>query len=258
MDRRIGAQLFTVRDYTQTIEGFEESCKKVSEMGYQIVQVSGTPLPADEMRCVLDKYGLKAVTTHRHFYDFLEKTDEIIEYNKILGCDLCGLGMAPLKFTENNQVLTDFIKEINKICETLKKEGMYFGYHNHEYEFGKLDGKMVYERFIEETDPENFNFIVDTYWIQYGGKNPATLIEKLGKRAMAVHFKDYKVNTGVRGVPEMCEVGQGNLDWDGIIAACDCAGTRWALVEEDKNWVDNDPFKSLKMSYDYLKTKGFN
>ena len=59
-------------------------------------------------------------------------------------------------------------------------------------------------------------------------------------------------------VPEMCEVGSGNLDWDGIISACEDAGTRWAFVEQDRNWIDNDCLKSLKTSYDFLTTKGFN
>ena len=53
----------------------------------------------------------------------------------------------------------------------------------------------------------------------------------------------------------IAEVGEGNLDWDEIIAACDEAGAKWALVEQDI--CQRDPFESIKMSYDYLKTKGF-
>ena len=67
MDRRIGAQLYTVREHMQTIEGFDETCKKIKEIGYQLVQISGTPLKANEMRCVLEQYGLQVVTSHRGF-----------------------------------------------------------------------------------------------------------------------------------------------------------------------------------------------
>ncbi|MBQ4563185.1 MAG: hypothetical protein IJA58_01745, partial [Lachnospiraceae bacterium] len=51
--------------------------------------------------------------------------------------------------------------------------------------------------------------------------------------------------------------GNGNLNWDKIIPACEAAGVRWAVVEHDKHHLDDDPFKSLKVSYDYLVTKGF-
>ena len=70
---------------------------------------------------------------------------------------------------------------------------------------------------------------------------------------MAVHFKDLKMKTDNKY--EMAEIGEGNLDWDAIIKACEEAGTKWALVEQDV--CQRDPFESLKMSYDYLITKGF-
>ena len=81
-------------------------------------------------------------------------------------------------------------------------------------------------------------------------------IKKLGNRAMAIHFKDLKIN--LEGNVEIAEVGEGNLDWDEIIAVCDEAGAKWALVEQDKLWIDNDPFKALSVSYDFLREKGFN
>ena len=88
MDKRIGAQYFTVREYMKSIEDFDNTCKRISETGYKLVQISASPLGAAQMREVLDKYGLKVVTTHRSFDDFLKNPDEIIEYNKTLGSDL--------------------------------------------------------------------------------------------------------------------------------------------------------------------------
>ncbi len=256
MDKNIGAQYYTIRDYCQTIEDFDASCKKISETGYKLVQISGTPLEAAPMREVLDKYGLKCVTTHRGFNDFVSNLDEVIEYNRILGSDLCGVGMMPLEYVENGDTLTDFIEKANEICQRLKKENMYFGYHNHALEFIKIDGKAVMERLIEETDPEFFRFILDVYWVQVGGKNPVDYIKKLGNRAMAIHFKDYTVNIENGQMPEMTHIGNGNLDWDGIIEACEISGCRWALVEQDGNWIDNDPFSALSKSYDFLTAKG--
>ena len=253
MDKRIGAQYYTLREYTKTIEDFEESCKKVAEIGYKIVQISGTPLKAADMNPILDKYGLQVVVTHRAYDDFVEHIDEIIDYNKTLGCEICGIGSMPVYCRDNIENLNEFITGINKAGKLLREEGLYLGYHNHAFEFTKMDGKMIMDRLIEETDLEAVRFIADTYWLQYGGMNPECFIKTLGKRAMAVHFKDFKITLG--NTIEMAEIGQGNLNWDGIIAACEEAGTRWVLVEQDV--CQRNPFESLKMSYDYLTAKGF-
>ena len=257
MDKRIGAQLFTIRDFMKTPEDFEAACKKISDMGYKTVQISGTPLDAKTIREILDKYQLKAMLSHLPFDAFEKKPDWVIEYNKTIGADLCGLGMMPNEYMASLDGVREFIKKANAICDILKKENMYFGYHNHSIEFAKIKGKTVFDILIEETDPEIFNFIVDTYWLQVGGKNPAKCIRELGKRAMAVHFKDCKIDVDDWAHPKMAEIGEGNLDWDEIIAACKAAGTRWAFVEQDSNWMQDDPFKSLEVSYEFLKTKGF-
>ena len=259
MDRKIGAQFYTLRDHTQTIEDFDATCKRISEMGYKTVQISGTPLGAKEMREVLDKYGLVALTSHRSPVDFIERIDEVIEYNKTLGCTLCGMGEMPLEARYTEEDLDKFINDMKGICEKLKANGLKFGYHNHAFEFKKRNGRFVIDRLIEETDPEIFNFIVDVYWLQYGGVNPQEFIEKLGKRAIAIHFKDYSVDyVDKKTVVSMKEVGYGNLDWDKIIEACDKAGSLWAFVEHDYGWTTDDPFDSLEMSYKFLETKGFN
>ena len=80
------------------------------------------PLEAKEMREVLDKHGLKVVVSHRKFADFLSNLDEVIDYNKTLGCDVCGVGMTPYEYVEDNETVSAYIKEINRICDVLKAE----------------------------------------------------------------------------------------------------------------------------------------
>jgi len=258
MDRNIGAQFYTIRDYVKIPEDFDFACKRVAEIGYKTVQISGSPLDAKVMKPILDNYGLKVVTTHKGYTDFKENLEEVIEYNQILGCDLCGLGAAWDDNMRNADAAKEFVEFVNKVCYTLKKENMYFGYHNHSKEFVRIGDKTFWEILTEGTDTETCNFIVDTFWVQVGGKNPAEEIRKLGKRAMAVHFKDFAVNLEDMRTPQICEVGSGNLDWNGIIDACDQAGTRFALVEQDSDWATGNPLESLEQSYKFLKTKGFN
>ena len=64
---KIAAQLFTVHDFTKNLEDFEKSLKKVADIGYKYVQVSGTcAYEAGWLKEKLDKYGLKCVLTHIH------------------------------------------------------------------------------------------------------------------------------------------------------------------------------------------------
>lgn len=253
MDKRIGAQYYTLREYIQTLEDFEETCKKVSQIGYKVVQISKCPLNAADIKPILDHYGLQVATTHRSFNEFQADLAEIMDYNQTLGCQLCGVGMMPKWACENSENLSRFIREADEMAGQLRKEGLFFGYHNHALEFAKLDGQFVMDRLIKETNPDAFRFIVDTYWLQVGGANPAEFIRTLGDRAMAIHLKDLKANTD--NTTEMAEVGQGSLDWDNILKACEEAGAKWALVEQDI--CRSDPFESLKISYDYLTGKGF-
>lgn len=253
MDRRIGAQYFTLRDFCKTVDDFKRTCDKVSSIGYKIIQVSGTPLEAEEMRPIIDEYGLQVVVTHKSYDDFVNRPDYIAEYNKTLGCEICGIGSMPDEYRTCSNKVSEFIAGMNTAAERLREEGLYLGYHNHAFEFSRMDGGFMMDRLIKETNPETVKFIVDTYWLQLGGQTPAEYIKKLSERAVAIHFKDVKPNFDY--TVEMAEIGQGSLDWDTIIAACEEAGAKWVLVEQDT--CKRDPFESLKMSYEFLKAKGF-
>ena len=93
---RLGAQLFTLRDYTQTAQDLDRSLEQVARMGYQTVQVSAIgPIPARQVREICDKHGLQVVLTHWNPDRILNATAAVIEEHAILGCDYIGLGMLP-------------------------------------------------------------------------------------------------------------------------------------------------------------------
>ncbi|MDP4133718.1 MAG: sugar phosphate isomerase/epimerase [Bacillota bacterium] len=255
MDKRIGAQLYTLRDFCKTEEDLDTSFKKLKEIGYKIIQVSGVgPIPAKNIKAIADSYSLETVCTHRPFNEFQDNLDFIIDYHHTLGCSLAGLGSMPQEARVDADAFKQFVKQSNEIAKELKKNGLDFGYHNHSFEFAKKDGKYLYEYLVENTDPDCYNFICDTYWYAFAGQNPDEWITKLGSRAMAIHFKDLAIDPKENKI-YMAEVMEGNLKWDEIIDACEKAGSKWALVEQDI--CPGDPFQSMKISYDNLVTKGF-
>lgn len=255
MDKRIGAQGYTIRDFIKTPEDLEASLKKLKDIGYQTIQLSGMgPIDPQVVRDLLEKYNIEAICTHRAPEEYLSHLDETIALHQTIGCKIAGLGSMPGDYERTAAGIRQFIKDFTPVYEAFKKAGMTFAYHNHAFEFLKDEGKFLMDILQEESD---FDFIVDTYWIAYAGVDPASYIRKIGSRAKVVHFKDLKcVLEGTHKCnAAITEVMEGNLDWDTIIAACEEAGVQAAMVEQDI--CPGDPFDSLRISYNNLKTKGF-
>lgn len=252
MDRRIGAQYYTIREHCQTLDDFDASCQKVKDIGYQTVQLSGIgKFAAEEIKEILDKYGLEAVCTHRPAKNYLEHLEEEIAFHKTIGCKICGLGAMP-GHNGKEETVEQFAADFKPVAEELSKHGLVFAYHNHAFEFEKRNGRYVFDTLIEKMGEENLQLILDVYWLAYAGINPAKFIREHQGQIACVHLKDLKM---VGQESRFAEVGRGNLDWDEILLACEKAGVQYALVEQDT--CEGDPFDSLKVSYHFLKSKGY-
>lgn len=252
---KIGAQYYTIRDNCQTLEDFDTSCKKVSEMGYKNIQLSGIgDFSADEIKPIIDKYGLRVVCTHRPLEKYLNDIEGEIKFHKTLGCKICGIGSCPYFWNreDRKEIIDRFVGEFKPVVKRLEEEGLVFAYHNHAVEFEKLGGKHLFDILVEEMASKSFKFILDVYWLAFAGINPSKFIREHKDIIACVHFKDLKV---IENTVYYAEIGNGNLEWDEIISACEEAGVEDALVEQDNYWYDDDPFKSLEISRDFLKTK---
>ena len=250
---KIGAQYYTIRDYCQTIEDFDGACKRIKEIGYDYVQLSAIgPFSADEIKPILDKYELKAVCTHRPPVNYLENLEGEIEFHRKLGIKIAGLGSMP-GHNVKPETIDAFIANFKPVAERLGEEGITFAYHNHSFEFEKVDGRFGFEILCERMASKSFGAILDVYWLAYAGINPAKFIREHKDNIACIHLKDLRITDNT---PCYAEIGQGNIDWDDVIAACEECGVEYALVEQDDNHMDNDPFKSLTISYEFLKEKG--
>lgn len=253
MKSNVGAQLYTVRDFTQTPADVRATFEKVAKIGYRSVQVSGTcPMDAGELASIAKDTGLTIALTHTPYDRFVKELDKVMEEHATFGCKIIGLGSMPDQYRTGAEGADAFVKEFNAIAKELKKNGFLFGYHNHAFEFQRFDGRYVFDRLVEDTDPEAFQFIIDTYWLQYGGMSPERIIRSLKGRIATLHLKDLKIENYFD--IKMAEIFNGNLDWPGIVAAAKGAGTPWYMVEQDI--CPGDPFESLTISYNNLAKSG--
>lgn len=244
---RIGAQLYTVREHTKTLEDFSTTLAKIADIGYEYVQVSGTcPFEADWLAAELKKNGLKCGITHTDRGLIMNETDKVIADHKIFECDYVGIGWYDLlKYGTEN-----FVNEFSDPAKKIAASGLHLSYHNHDFEFAKGNSGDIYLReILRSFTPDELKITLDTFWVQAGGADPVWWIKELKGRTPCVHFKD--MSYGRR----MEAVGSGNMNFDAIIAACHDTGVDYAFVEQD-DCNGEDPFKCLKSSYEFLKAKG--
>ena len=247
---QIGAQFFTIRAFTKTLDDLALSLRKVADIGYKTVQLSATcPFEPQWMKEQLDANGLKCVLTHVRDNRLVEDTAAVAAEHEVFGCQNVGLGQYKFR-PEEGETVDEFVEIYGPVAKTLKACGKYFMYHNHDHEFRKENGRLVLDQLMERFPADEMGFILDTYWVQRGGGDPAWWLEKMAGRIPCIHLKDYAHGQ------TMAVVGEGNINFQRVFEKAEAGGTEYMLVEQD-NCNGEDPFECLRRSYEYLKAEGF-
>ena len=249
---KIGAQLYTVRAHMQTSKDFASTIKRVAEIGYETVQISGisSEISAAEVAEVCKANNVEIVLTHTPPPRIIGDTQAVIQDHITMGAKYVGLGAAPASYERTQEGFDSFIADYAPAVNAIKDAGLQFMYHNHEFEFIKI-GDITALEYLANKLP-NADFTVDVFWVQAGGGDPAQWIKKFAGRADIIHLKDYVIVGKER---RFAEVMEGNLNWDAIFEAANSIGVKYAMVEQD-NCYDRDPFESLDISFQNLKKRG--
>jgi len=249
-DIKISAQLYTLRNYTKTLPEYKNTLLKVKNLGYKSFQHSGAgPMGSSDIKKCLDETGMVMSATHTAPQRLKEDLSNVIKEHHLWNCEFVGIGMMPEEYRDNYEGIVRFSHEYNEIGKTLKKEGLQLIYHNHDFEFQKYNDKLIMDIMMDETDPDSFEFEIDTYWVQSGGGDPVDWIYKLDGRMRYIHFKDMAMS----GRNQMfAPVGEGNLNWEKIITACEETAVEWCAVEQDTCEISE--FECLGQSYGNLTT----
>jgi sugar phosphate isomerase/epimerase len=240
---QLAVQLYTLRDFTKTPSEIGRTLARVKKMGYDAVQISALgKIEAPELGKILREEGLKCCASHVSLERLKDSTQEVIDDHRLWGCKYVAIGWWESREAKK-QPWIDLARVFNALAERVKGSEIRLGYHNHSQELAKYEGKTAMQILLEEFSPEVW-WEIDTYWIQHGGGDPAAWIDKVAGRIPCVHLKDMAI------LPDrtqlMAEVGEGNLNWDSIIAACRRAGVQWYIIEQDV--CQRDPFESLAIS----------
>lgn len=281
---KIGVQAMMLKDKFAELGPFE-TLKKLSEMGFNAVEISQIPMTpenVDEIKRAKDELGmdiasLSCVVKNEGSgggNDDLEtKFDKIVADCKKLDVDLLRIGMLPFANMKSLETVLEFTREANDYAKKLKEEGIDLYYHNHHVEFRKYDGTFLLD-IIKEECPD-LGFEIDLHWVQRGGANPIDILEQYAGRTDLVHLKDYRIGeipdeafkqleegdimsfyTAFTNTIEFAELGQGSMNYKPIIEKALETGVRYLLIEQDMLY-GRDPFDCLADSRDHLYELGY-
>ncbi len=247
---KIGLQLYTVRRELE--KDFEGALAQVAALGYNEVEFAGyfnrTP---QQVKSVLAKNNLAAPSVHALTAVLRDNLQQTIDAAKAIGHQYI---VCAYLLPEERKSLDDYkrlIELFNDVGGRLKATGLQFCYHNHDFEFTPIDGKIPYDLLLAGTDPKTVKMEMDLYWITKAGQSPLKYFSAHPGRFPLVHVKD------MDSTPKrfFTEVGRGTINFKEIFAASAKAGIKHYFVEQDE--TPGSPFESIKISIDYLKQLEF-
>lgn len=262
-------QLYSVRDLVRDInkDGKAEArwtslLSRLHDMGYTSVEAAwydqehGTfyNRKAKDFKADVEKAGMKVLSSHVNHSLTAEELasgdfTKALDWWKKCIADHKAAGMSYIvnpwiglqKSIHDLDVYCRYLNAIGKMC---KEAGLSFGYHNHNYEFEKVEGQLMYDYMLEHTNPEYVFFQMDMYWTVRGAASPVEYFKRYPGRFRSYHCKDHR------------EIGQsGMVGWDAIFRNAKTAGVRYIVAEIEQCTMPVE--QSIKVSAQYLLSAPF-
>jgi sugar phosphate isomerase/epimerase len=262
----IALQLYTIRDAMKTdVPG---SLKKVSDIGYKYLELADYSngkfygyQPAEFKKLVTD-LGMEVLGSHTQVEGAgvtLDNARRMAEDHAKLGVKYC---LQPWIVEEMRTTIASYQKMAanwNKIGVIMKEFGMQFGYHNHNFEFDRVEGKVPYfDVMLAELDKDLVTMEIDLFWTTKAGQNPVDIFKKYPGRFQLFHMKDMYTKEApyftTVGVKDFAPVGEGIISFREILASKKIAGMKYMVVEQDLS-RDGDMFGDIQKSITNLTTK---
>lgn len=258
--KEAGLQLYTLREALE--KDFKGTIEKVAKIGYKNLEFFnysdgkyfGNSIK--EVKSILDEYSLKAKSSHVLTGWAMPKNIGTMtnDWERAVA-DAAELGQTHIAcaylFDSERESIDDYKKLsdlLNSCGETAKEYGLQMAYHNHDFEFQVLDGKIPYDLLLSECDVDLVKFELDLYWTARAGVDPIAYFKENEGRFPLWHVKDM----GAGEDQFFSAVGEGVIDWQNIFNHASTAGLKQFFVEQDDT-KSGKPFEEITKSYKYLK-----
>lgn len=250
----IGVQLFSLRD--DLTRDFEGTMRRVADIGYTAVELYSYDnywgRSAADLRKVLEGIGLQPVSCHLDPNLLQTDPETAIAFAHDVGCRFAGFPYLAPEQRGDASVYRALGQTLTRCGGIAQRYGMSFFYHNHDFEFAKLDGAYALDVLLAASDPDLVASELDVYWVQHAGLDPAEYIRKLGRRCQLVHLKDMAPDAE----HSFAEIGEGIMDLDAVVAAGQDVGVQWYIVEQDCAY-HRTPLEAIALSMQNMKRMGW-
>ncbi len=273
---RTALQLYTVRDQMEA--DFEGTLEKVKQMGYEGVEFAGLfGHSVSDVKKMLERLGLVPVSAHVPFAEMVSDPERVFETYAELGCRFVAVPYMDEEYRPGTEGFDKAIELIRKLGEAAKAKGITLLYHNHDFEFVKVNGEYGLDVIYASIPADLLQTEIDTCWVNVAGVDPADYVRKYTGRSPVVHLKDFVMRdrnkqgqlyeligkqSNEAGQKEKAPeenfgfrpVGYGMQDIPSIIEASKEAGAEWLVVEQDRPAPGQTSLESAELSIKYLKT----
>ena len=266
--RNFGLQLSTVTPLMQ--KDFEGTLARVAEIGYRQVEFSAMGFlgrPTNYVQSLLLKNELAAPVgriTPRLPDDFftlplkqamavyrqqgaLEFFLDNVKYSLDVALSMEQKFLNLPAFMPDHFATLNGVKRVvellNEAGEMCAKEGVLFGYHNHNWEFAEVEGVVPFDYMLANTPADKVGYQLDVYWVTKAGHDPLQLLRDRAGRFPSLHLKDIDE----RG--DFANVGSGLIDFPAVVNAALKQKTSHFFVERDNPPA---PENAIVESYKYL------
>ncbi len=257
--RHISLQLYSVRDDMQkdpkgTIEAVAKvGYREVEHAGYGAGKFYGMTPP--EFKRLLAANGLTMPSGHtpllpRHLDasgNFTDEWKQTVDDATTLGQKYVispWIDVSMRKSVDGLKKVTDLFNKAGELC---RKSGMKFGYHNHDFEMTQVDGQVIYDILLANTDPKLVTLEMDVGWVVTGGADPVAWFKKYPGRFELLHMRDVKRMPGHEH-PVGVELGDGIVNFVEILKAKKLAGVQYYVVEQEE-YGQKTPLDSITSDY---------
>jgi len=252
---RIGVQLYSVKD--ELPNDFVGTLKKLSAIGYSEVEPYGFDgdkffgHTMKELSGIVKDMGMIITGSHCNVGILPEDTNaKEWDYWKKCAASLKsgGAKWAIQAWIPEAKTMDDLKRTVayfNHAGEICKAGGMKFGFHNHYDEFHKIEGEIILDYLIKNTDPKLVSFQMDMGHVVNGGGDCLRYLRDFPGRFHLWHASDF--DTASR---KYIETGKGSVPYPALFELAKSSGMECLIVEQE---TSNDIFASLKMDFDYLK-----
>ena len=271
MALKVAVQLYSVRDaFPADMRG---TLRKIKEMGYDGVEFAGLfDTSAADMKALCEEAGLVPISAHVPYAQMLADAEGVLTTYKEIGCRFVAVPYLMPEHRPGTENFPEVVENIGKIGAVAKSLGLTLLYHNHDFEFAKIDGKYALEVLYDTVPADLLQTELDTCWVNVGGEEPAAYVRKFAGRAPVVHLKDFvgaksesmyeligiqKKADAPAGEFEFRPVGSGVQDFPAIVKAAEDAGAEWVVVEQDTATMGLSSMESIAKSRAYLQSIGY-